>query len=299
MRNRKTLTNWLNSRYVLVVRDEESFAEKTTYNFTYAKVILIIVGVFILFFALSMYATHTFLAQWFNPRQAELESNRKLIALTMAIDSLENEVNRKTQFIDNFQSILRGDREVYYDITSQRDQDTSVEGRINDLNRETEFMNTRVADSVFRQNFEQSGFELNNLNSRRNVDFGSENLQDLYLFSPISGIVSSPFNLKIDHYGVDIVAKDNEPVKSIAEGTVLFAAWTIKDGYVIAVQHRANLVSVYKHNSALLKSQGDYVSAGEVISIIGNSGEMTTGQHLHFEIWYNGKAINPEEFITF
>jgi murein DD-endopeptidase MepM/ murein hydrolase activator NlpD len=122
--------------------------------------------------------------------------------------------------------------------------------------------------------------------------------QDIYLFSPISGIVSAPFDLRKEHYGVDIVAKTDEPVKCIADGSVLIASWTQDSGYVIVVQHRNNLISVYKHNSALLKKVGNLVSAGEIIAFIGNTGELTTGPHLHFELWMNGNPVDPEDFVT-
>ena len=95
------------------------------------------------------------------------------------------------------------------------------------------------------------------------------------------------------------VAKTNEPVKCIADGTVMIASWTQDSGYVIAVQHRGNLISVYKHNAELLKKVGNFVNAGDILSIVGNSGEMTDGPHLHFELWYNGNSLNPEEFVTF
>ena len=111
--------------------------------------------------------------------------------------------------------------------------------------------------------------------------------------------MSDSYNAKSDHLGVDIVAKQDEPVKVVAEGTVVFASWTQDSGYVIAVQHRGNLLSLYKHNSDLLKNVGNFVTAGEVISIIGNTGELTSGPHLHFELWYNGNPVDPEEFIRF
>ncbi|MDZ7605241.1 MAG: M23 family metallopeptidase [Cyclobacteriaceae bacterium] len=95
------------------------------------------------------------------------------------------------------------------------------------------------------------------------------------------------------------MSKQNEPVKAVADGTVIFADWTSDSGNVIAIQHRSNLISVYKHNSALMKKVGNIVSSGQVIAIIGNTGEFTTGPHLHFEMWYNGHPINPKEFVSF
>lgn len=107
------------------------------------------------------------------------------------------------------------------------------------------------------------------------------------------------FNAKSEHFGVDLVAPKNEAIKATLDGTVIFAEWTLETGYVIEIQHTNNLISVYKHNSVLHKKQGDKVNAGDVIAIVGNSGELSTGPHLHFELWYNGIPINPQEYIMF
>ena len=128
----------------------------------------------------------------------------------------------------------------------------------------------------------------------RNVD----NLERL-LFSPVSGTLSQTFDPKIKHYAVDVVAPTGTPVKSIADGTVLFSEWTSQTGFVIIVEHQDGLTSVYKHNGALTKSQGERVRAGEVIASVGNTGELTTGPHLHFELWRKGKPVNPLNYIDF
>ena len=111
--------------------------------------------------------------------------------------------------------------------------------------------------------------------------------------------MSDQFKSKERHYGVDIVGPENEPIKATLDGTVILATWSSETGYTITVQHTNNLISVYKHNSVLLKKVGDYVKAGEAIAIIGNSGEQTTGPHLHFELWYNGSPVNPIDYMTF
>ena len=157
-----------------------------------------------------------------------------------------------------------------------------------------ETMKLAPADSQFRKEFEQSELSMVNLTSSKNRE-----LQETFFFSPITGFISDHYDIKKGHYGIDIVAKTNEPVKCIADGTVVMASWTQDSGYVIAVQHRGSLISVYKHNAENLKKVGTFVTAGDIISIVGNSGEMTDGPHLHFELWYNGNSMNPEEFVTF
>jgi murein DD-endopeptidase MepM/ murein hydrolase activator NlpD len=111
--------------------------------------------------------------------------------------------------------------------------------------------------------------------------------------------VTNKFSPAQKHFGVDIVARRNEAIKSTLDGTVVFADWTIDKGYVIGIMHTANLFSVYKHNSVLLKNEGDLVRAGEAVAIIGETGELSTGPHLHFELWLNGSPVDPEVYISF
>lgn len=291
MKARKTLSSWLVNRYLLIIRNEENFAEKSTFSFTYAKVILLTVTVFIVLMALSLLLVKTLLAQWFDPRHAQIEANKNLYELTIKVDSLAQEVEEKDRFIRNFQRVLSGDTaQVYKDYEGVANSGQEVTSSQN----LTDVAKLSPIDSQFRQEFEQTDLSLLNLNTGAYSE-----LQEMFFFSPISGFVSAPYNVKEGHYGVDVVAKKNEPVKSVADGTVIMSSWTQDSGYVIAVQHRGNLISVYKHNAELLKKVGSFVNAGEIISIIGNTGDLTDGPHLHFELWNNGNSVNPEEFVTF
>lgn len=153
-------------------------------------------------------------------------------------------------------------------------------------------------DSILREKIEASekyGFNIPNNITMKN----SDNIAGVYFFPPLKGEVSGEVNVKDGHYGIDVKAPKNEAVKSTLDGTVIYAEWTPENGHVIHVQHAHNLVSVYKHNSALLKSQGDAVKSGEPIAIIGNSGTLSLGTHLHFEIWYNGVPLDPKLFVNF
>lgn len=289
LKSRKTFSSRLTNRYLLIVRNEEDFAEKTTYTFTYAKLILFIVLTSAILLIGSLFLVSTLLEQWFDPRYAQAEANRKLVELSLTVDSLEVEVGRKGEFIQAFQHIVRGDsvlgtEEQYLASADDRQVDavSTVQTEVSDI------------DAQFREEFEESGLELLSVGSA-----ARNQLDELFFFSPLSGIISAPYSTKGGHYGVDIVSKKNEPIKSVADGTVLLSSWTQDAGYVIAIQHRSNVISVYKHNSSLLKKSGDFVSAGDVIAIIGNTGELTTGPHLHFELWYNGNPMNPEEFVSF
>jgi len=138
-----------------------------------------------------------------------------------------------------------------------------------------------------------------NLFPRNEIMAGNVQIYSQNFFKPLNGIITAKFAPLEKHYGIDIVAPHNDAVKSVLDGTVIMAAWTLETGYVIVIQHAGNLISVYKHNAVLLKQEGDFVKAGEPIAIAGNSGEISTGPHLHFELWYNGNPVNPTNYINF
>jgi murein DD-endopeptidase MepM/ murein hydrolase activator NlpD len=124
-------------------------------------------------------------------------------------------------------------------------------------------------------------------------------LAGIFFFPPLRGIVTSTFDMKLDHFGVDVVAQANAAVKACLAGTVTLSSWTTDAGHVLQVQHPNDLISIYKHNSVLLKKVGDKVKAGEAIAIVGDSGELTSGPHLHFELWLDGTPVDPQAFMVF
>lgn len=288
MKPKKTIGERISTKYQLVIRKEENLEEKSTFGFTYGKVLVLLFVVFMVIFATSLYLSQTLLARWFDPRYAQRETDKKLYQLYLRVDSLYREEEEKAEFIQNFKRVLNGD-------TSQSFVDAPT--ALKEQTKPIKPMSTAKlapSDSQFRKDFEQSELSLISLTSSKYNE-----LSETFFFTPITGFISDRYDVKKSHYGVDIVAKTNEPVKCIADGTVIIASWTQDAGYVIAIQHRGNLMSVYKHNAELLKKVGTFVNAGEIISIVGNSGEMTSGPHLHFELWYNGNSLNPEEFVTF
>lgn len=283
---KKTLSGWLTNRYLLIIRNEENFAEKTTVSFNYARVILIMTLGFIITLAISVYLVTSVFDQWLDPRHAEMMANRQVIRLSMSIDSLENEVREKDQYINNVKMLFEGGADAITELVPEEIETTSPGALLRD--------DITPIDSQFRAEYEQSDLGLLTF-----VDNAGDELRELYLFSPVSGIVTQGFNPKEDHFGIDIVAKENEGILCVADGVVIFASWTLDSGYVIGVQHRGNLISVYKHNSELLKNVGNFVTSGEIIAIIGNTGELTSGPHLHFELWHKSNPVNPKDYITF
>ena len=287
MAARKTFSNWLTNKYLLIIRNEENFAEKTTFSFNYARLFLILTGLGLFLLALAIYLVTVALEQWLDPRHAQMEANRKVIELSMAIDSLSEEVNNKDIFIENIRKVIAGE-EIDEEI-SIRPESNLQSAQLNE--------GIQPIDSQFRAQFEESDLaEITALPIA--VSSNAYDLRDIYLLSPLDGIITDRFNPKEDHYGTDIVAKENEPIRSVADGVVVMSSWTLDGGYVIAIQHPGNLISVYKHNSELFKNVGNFVAAGEVVATIGNTGELTTGPHLHLELWHNGNPVNPEEYIA-
>ncbi len=156
------------------------------------------------------------------------------------------------------------------------------------------------ADSIFRAEVEaEAKFNISEASTTGVVVSRDTKLEMMFFFPPLKGVVTDKFNEVERHFGTDIVAVEGAAVKSCLDGTVIFAEWTLETGYVIEIQHENQIISVYKHNSKLLKGVGDRVRAGDAIAFVGNMGELTTGPHLHFELWHAGTAINPEYYMSF
>lgn len=282
---KKTLSERLTNRYQLVVRNEENLEERSNISFTYAKLLVVCTTLFVVIFIASLFLSKTLLAKWFDPKYEIAAQKKQLIELAKTLDSLAQEEDRKEKFIQNYKRLLNGDTSGGFVDPVKYMQAGAV--------RPAGSMKLTPADSQFRKEYEQSEYSLTSLKSPY------RELQEIFFFTPINGFISDRYNGKNGHFGVDVVAKTNEPVKCVADGTVVMASWTQDAGYVIAVQHRGNLLSMYKHNATILKKVGSFVNAGEILAIVGNSGEMTDGPHLHFEMWYNGSSLNPEEFVSF
>lgn len=239
-------------------------------------------------FSISLVASKTILSRWFDPGYIETENTARIFALTETLDSLLLEVEAKDNYVRNIKRIIAGEDA---DLAAAQ-ADTSVPLEVNRQNIDL-YKSSEATQSIIEE------FRSKPLEETSFVSLSGTAFSDAYFFPPLKGVVTGSFEPSQNHFGVDIVSAENEPVKSIADGTVILASWTLETGYVITVQHSNELISIYKHNSVLLKKLGDPVKGGEIISIIGNTGEQTTGQHLHIELWYKGNPLNPQEFITF
>jgi murein DD-endopeptidase MepM/ murein hydrolase activator NlpD len=282
---RKKIFRKLKSKYRLVIMNDETLEERTSLRLSPLNVFVFFGTVFISLITFTIYIIAFTPLREYIPGYTDVNMRRKLVTLTLQTDSLEQKLAASDFYFQNLRNVINGKAvsgNALMPDTSQARYDT-----IHHLHKSRE-------DSLLRVEIESQ--------DRYNLSVSSATaspISSFYFFTPLKGTITAEFESKKKHYGVDIVSKPNEVIKSTLDGTVVIADWTSETGYVIGVQHSNNLFSFYKHNSALLKSVGDYVKAGEVIAIIGNSGEYTTGPHLHFELWYNGTAVNPVDYISF
>lgn len=219
------------------------------------------------------------------PGYADVNTRKLATYAAIRTDSVEQALKQNQVYIQNIQAILEGSDGVV--------GDTVIETQKPNLDQ-IDF-STSFEDSIMRLTVEEE--ERFNINSQtEKVD----ELATILLFPPLKGLVSSKFEPSIKHYGIDVVpASPDASVSAAYDGVVIQASWTSAEGHVIYVQHTGDLVSVYKHNSVLLKKTGDQVKAGEAIAIVGNSGELTSGPHLHFELWHKGNPVDPENYMVF
>ncbi|MCL1934147.1 MAG: M23 family metallopeptidase [Candidatus Azobacteroides sp.] len=217
------------------------------------------------------------------PGYLDSEIRQEMIDNALRTDSLQQQLFIQSKYLQNVTAILRGDMKV-----DQVRQVDSVKDNSN-VNLEK---SKQTADFV--RNYEEE--EKYNLNVVQTSSLRSDNA---FFYRPVKGLISSSFNLKEKHYGIDIAAKPQESVLATMKGTVIYAGFDANFGYVIHIQHSNGFLSVYKHNALLLKEEGDEVFGGEVIALVGSTGNLSTGDHLHFELWYKGKAVDPIEYINF
>ena len=221
----------------------------------------------------------------FIPGYPNSSTRREILSNAMKVDSLEKVVASWSAYLDNVSRIVSGENPQMKEV------------KVDSAHRNRRFEDLRTEnDSLLRAQVEEE--EQFNL-SISSDDKRPKDISGLYFFPPLKGVISSHFDMKTGHFGVDVVAEPNALVSSTLEGTIIIANWTIETGHVIQVQHQDNIISIYKHNAKLLKQVGDHIKAGDAIAIVGNSGELTTGPHLHFELWYKGVPVDPEQYIAF
>lgn len=282
---RKNFLKNLHNKYRLIIYNDTSFQTVWTIRLSPLRVFtfLSLFSAFMIFLVIFLVAS-TPLKEYI-PGYPKAEYREMLLKNRLLVDSLEKELVVRDRFFSDIKSVISG--EVPQDIATENQQVDEKKTRID--------YKPYNSDSVFQDKI---------LEERVNVSTPSGRDQagtpeTLHFFLPVKGLVTNRFDARKGHYGVDLVGQPNSRISAVLGGTVLFAGWTMETGNVIYLLHENNLTSAYKHNAELLKKSGEVVKPGEAIAIIGNSGEQSTGPHLHFELWYNGKPIDPEKYIVF
>lgn len=280
----------LRKKYHVVVYNNDTYEEKANFKFTLLAFLNIVILSSVLLIVLVTYLIAFTPLREYIPGYTDVSLNRRVYEMERRADSMEMVFKQKDLYINNLKRIIMGD-----------DFATDSVNSLLTASSNTNFNNIAdkksKEDSLFRIEYESE--TRNNLFKHEIISNIPAEYKLVAFFSPMTGVVTNHFNREEKHFGIDIVADNNSVIKATSDGTVVYSDWTVDNGYCIGIQHNGNLFSVYKHNAVLLKDDGDFVSAGEPIAIYGNSGSMSTGPHLHFEIWYNGTPLNPEDYISF
>ncbi|MDD4576462.1 MAG: M23 family metallopeptidase [Bacteroidales bacterium] len=300
----KKLNVKLRDKYRLVVMNHETLEEKVSIKLSRLNVFVIFITLSLfLIFLTTILIAYTPLREYI-PGYASVELKRDVYNLRQRADSLSKDANQKEVYLNNLKKILND--EVIDSESNYQNIEKEEEPKTEKVNVNPASLSPSAQDSIFRKEVEGQikyfGTNISTKASSAGNQLASDpkkSLKNLFFFTPVNGYISNVFNPTINHFGIDIVTNNNEPVRSVLDGYVIMAEWTIKTGNVIAIQHPNNLISVYKHNASLLKRQGARVDAGEAIAIVGNSGNLSSGPHLHFELWYNGIPVDAREFISF
>lgn len=284
LRKRVRFKQKLINKYRLVILNEDTFEEKLSFKLTIMNVfvfgtlfsVLLIVGTI---FLISFTSLREYI-----PGYSSTKLKREATQLVYKADSLNQVLEMNNLYIQKVKELLTGKiTEVQFDKDSV----------LNAMKFDKDSMNFSPSDIdlEFRLDVES--------NDRFSVFREAIKSADVVFFSPVKGIVTDGYSLKNKHFAIDIAVERGTPVKSVADGTVIFAEWTAETGHVIIVEHSGGFISIYKHNTSLHKQQGDLVKSGEVIASAGDTGEFSTGPHLHFELWNEGYPVNPVNYIDF
>jgi murein DD-endopeptidase MepM/ murein hydrolase activator NlpD len=280
----KKIKRKLLDKYRLVILNEDTFEERISLKLTRLNVFVLGSSISIfLVIATTIIIAFTPLREYI-PGYSSTALKKQATELTFKTDSLQQVMALNERYYGSIKKVLQGDLSM---------ADFNKDSIIQAVKLEIDAVDLRPIqeDSILRDKVDKE--------DKYNLFESATSGTNFVLFPPVNGTISESYNLKEKHYAVDVVVPKNTPIKATADGSVIFAEWTAETGYVIILEHRQGLISVYKHNGSLTKSQGDLVKAGEVIATSGNTGDFTTGPHLHFELWNDGYPINPTNFIDF
>ncbi len=280
---KQKLKQKLLSKYRLVILNDNTFEEKISFNLTRLNVFVISGFSIIALIALTTVLIAFTPLREYIPGYSSTKLRNKAYQLTNKADSLQIALQINKKQLNSIRKVLTGNVFPLDSVNKTKENITNDAAFIS--------IPTSVEDSLLREKVARE--------DKYNLLDGEQQKVNFVLFPPVKGSISEGFKPEDKHFAVDVVVAVGTAVKSVADGRVIFAEWTADTGYVIIIEHPNKLLSVYKHNSSINKSQGDYVETGEVISFSGATGELTTGPHLHFELWSDGHALDPTNFIAF
>lgn len=283
----------LKDTYRLVVMNNETFEEVGSYKLSLLNV-YIAASTIIVVVALVVVSIIAFTPlRKYVPGYGDIEQDEKLSEIIGDLEEMEREMNAHRTYANSFRRMLVDDPQTAEEIEQ-------AQNPVPDAVDSIESVPPSETDKQLRQEMELAELGEKAQNSRTtNLSPSGIPLEQMFFTAPITGEISAGFMPDKDHYGVDILAPKNTPIKSVMDGYVFLSDWTLETGNTIGIQHANNVITFYKHNSALLKKVGNYVRAGEAVAIIGNTGTLSDGPHLHFELWYKGNPVDPTEYINF
>lgn len=279
------IKKWLTTAYRLVILNDETYGEKFSLRLSPLGLLVTISAITIVMTALVISLVALTPLREYIPGYGNISDRKELLKLSLRTDSIEQSLEARENYINILLNVFAEKQEVKGE-KPKKDSLKKYSVVKNDPS-ETE-MN-------FRKDMEASAVTQNAAAYQPKSGF----MADIVFYSPVKGMVTSSFNISENHFGVDVVTKADETIKSPLDGTVVYTGFTVEDGYIIHIQHANNLMSVFKHNGRLVKKTGERVKTGEMIAQVGNTGTLSKGQHMHFELWYNGMPVNPEDFISF
>jgi len=277
----------MRKRYRLLVINDQTFEERLSIRLSPLNIIALVAGTFLIVAAITAGTIFFTPISEMVPGYTDEQSWKNTMYAAAKADSLTERLRVYEQYVDHTSRIFAGG--------VVNDSAGLAPGQASSIDQMD--LDPSVEDSLFRERYGQA--EAYNIYQDDGGIRNREGLNAIFFFTPLRGAISSAFDPVSDHLGIDVVAPKDEAIKAALDGTVIMAAWTSSAGHVIQIQHANDLITVYKHNSVLLKSIGDKVKAGEAIAVIGDTGELTDGPHLHFELWYRGEPIDPEEHMVF
>lgn len=271
----KKQSKWKN-KFRLVILNDETFAERSSFRISLLNIYVALSSFVLLLAILIILAIIYTPLKTLIPGYANFENNSKVIKINNELDSIAYMIESNGVYLNSFRRML-----------------TASDGTDGNAGKDEVDEYRTAIDLALKNNEEIRKGE------KKEEKVSVAKKTNKFFIPPVSGTVSAEFMPMKKHIGIDIVAAANSPIKSISDGYVIISGWNLETGNTIGVQHDDSFVSFYKHNSTLLKEEGTFVKAGEVLAIIGNSGEQSDGPHLHFELWNNGNPVDPKDYINF